>query len=743
VTIDMPEPPHPGPLPHGEREKSSELAACGTKTTLRQALLSPRSVAIVGQSNDVSKTAGRPLKYLRQAGFPGRIYPINPGRETVVGERAWPSLAALPETPDHAYIVTPTEAAIEAVAECGRRGVEVATVLADGFAEAGEDGAARVARLREICAATGIRVVGPSSLGVVDLRSKAMLTANAAFDEKDLPVGRIFAASHSGSMIGALVSRGKARGIGFAGLVSVGNEIDLSLGEICELTLDDPDIDGYMLFLETMRNMDALRRFAHAAAARKKPIIAYKLGRSIEARELAVSHTGALAGEDDVADAFLTACGIARVDTLDGLIEGLPLIARVPARKSGARRGRIGVLSTTGGGATMVIDPLASRGVAIEPPSADTLARLAAAGITVKPARLIDLTTAGTRYDVMKAALDILTTAPEFDLILSVVGSSARFHPELAVRPIIDSAGATIPIAAYLVPEAPEALAALSAAGIPNFHTPEACADAIAAALKRRAPAHPSSWPGLSRPSTSSKPRAQPDVDARHEAGRDVANHETRVLDERDAYELIDRLGILCAPSIVVDADVVHAPALPFPYPVVVKALSAGIAHKTEMGGVVLDVADGESVLAAIREIRDSVNERRSGTRLDHVLVQPMMSGLAEVLVSYRVDPDVGPLVMVAAGGVFTEIYRDRSLRLAPVDLATAREMIAEVRGLAPLAGYRGKPKGDLDALAQAIVALSGLVVQSNVLEAEINPLIVRSAGEGVVAVDALVRLMV
>jgi succinyl-CoA synthetase beta subunit len=182
---------------------------------------------------------------------------------------------------------------------------------------------------------------------------------------------------------------------------------------------------------------------------------------------------------------------------------------------------------------------------------------------------------------------------------------------------------------------------------------------------------------------------------------------------------------------------------LPFRYPVVVKALSAEIAHKTEIGGVVLDVADTDGLLGAISQISETINQRRPGAHLGRFLVQPMISGLGEVLIGYRVDPDVGPLAMVAAGGVFTEIYRDRSLRLAPVDLETAREMIAEVRGLAPLAGYRGKPKGDLDALARALVALSGLVAQSNVLEAEINPLIVRPAGQGVVAVDALVKLMV
>ena len=713
--------------------------ATETTRTLRQALLSPRSVVIVGQSNDAGKTAGRPLKYLRQAGYAGTIYPINPRRETVLGERAWPSVAALPEVPDHAYIVTPTEGAVAAVAECGAAGVPVATILANGFAEAGEAGRAREAELRDICARTGIRLIGPSSLGVVNLRDKVLLTANAAFAEADLPVGRIFAASHSGTMIGALMSRGKARGIGFAGLVSVGNEVDLTVGEICAATLDDPDIDGYVLFLETLRGAHALQAFALAAAARHKPIIAYKLGRSSEARELAVSHTGALAGEDDVATAFLADCGIARVDTFDGLIEGLPLVARVPAARERPRKPTVGVVTTTGGGATMVVDRLAASGIAVEAPSVATLARFAAAGIDVAPARLVDLTTAGTRYDVMKPALDILLTAPEFDLILSVVGSSARFHPELAVQPIVDSRAAAKPLAAFLVPDAPQALTQLAHAGVPAFRTPEACADAIAAALRRRAPRpmvararpSPSPWPGLSRPSTSSSGDLKKDVDGRHEAGHD------RMLDELEAGVLMDRLGIARAPALAFDAALTHAPDLPFPYPVAVKALSAAIAHKTDFGGVALGVADGTALVEAARRIRTSVAER-AGTRLDRVLVQPMISGIGEALIGYRVDPDVGPLVMVAAGGVMTEIYADRSLRLAPVDLPVAHEMIGEVKGLRVLAGYRGKPAGDLDALAHAIVALSRLAHDHAVAEAEINPLIVKH--DGVVAVDALVR---
>jgi acyl-CoA synthetase (NDP forming) len=683
---------------------------------LRDALFAPHSVAIVGQSDDASKTAGRPLKFLRQLGYAGRIYPINPRRDTVLGERAWPSLAALPEAPEHAYIVTQTEAAVAAVEECGRLGVKIATVLADGFAETGAVGMAREARLRAVCATTGIRIVGPSSLGVVDLRTKSMMTANAAFDEKDLPVGRIFAASHSGSLIGALLTRGKARGVGFAGLVSVGNEVDLSLGDICAATLDDPGIDSYMLFLETMRHADALRRFALAAAERGKPILAYKLGRSAAARELAVSHTGALAGEDDVADVFLRSCGIARVDTFDALIEGLPLLARVPpvAREG---RGRVGVVTTTAGGATMVVDPLASRGVAIEHASAATLARLAAAGIEVKPARLIDLTIAGAQYDTVKSTLDILLSAPEFDLVLVVIGSSARAQPEKTVRPIIESADAGKPLAAFIAPEAPEALAALSQAGVPSFHTPEACADAIAAALARQAP-------------RVLQIRSSP-----------PAAGDGRVLDELGAGAVLDRLGIARAPSVALDIGITQAPALPFPYPVAVKVLSAEIAHKTDVGGVALGIKDGEALIATIRKIAADVAEQNAGARAERVLVQPMLIGLGEALVGYRVDRDVGPLIMVAAGGVLTEIARDRSLQMAPVDFAMARDMIAEVRGLIPLSGYRGRPKGDLDALAQAIVALSRLADDPTIAEAEINPLIVRLAGQGVVAVDALVKL--
>lgn len=643
--------------------------------SLADFLLRPRSVALVGASDDPAKTAGRPLRFLRQSGFRGAIYPVNARRETVLGEKAWPSLESLPEAPEHAYVLAPTESVVEIVEQCARKGVKVATILAAGFAEAGEQGIERERQLKVLVEKTGIRVVGPSSLGVVNLKNGLLLTANAAFAEAGLPAGDVLVASHSGTMIGALVSRGKARGIGFGALVSIGNEVDVGIGELCAATLDSPEVSGYLLFLETLRKADELRRFALAARERGKPVVAYKLGRSRVGAELALTHTGALAGEDDVADAFLRDCGIARVQTFEGLLESLPLVKKLPLVK---RKPRVAVVTTTGGGAAMVVDQLGVRGI--------------------DQVRTHDLTLAGARYDVMKGALDRLLGGDECDLVVAVVGSSARFNPDLAVKPILDSRGAAKPLAAFLVPEAPEALLSLTRAGVPCFRTPEACADAIASGFARREP----------KPFESLV----------------VKRQENKTLDELESYALLERLGIEHAPAVAYRPGL----PLPFPYPVVAKILSAELTHKSDAGGVILGIGNEDELKAALARLPAG-----------RVLVQQQLEGLAEVLVGYRVDPQVGPIVMVASGGVLAELLQDRSLRLAPVDLASAREMIAEVKGLRALAGYSGGQAADMEALARAVAALSELARDPAVAELEINPLLVRR--EGVVAVDAVARL--
>lgn len=686
--------------------------------TLSNALLKPKSVALVGISDDVSKTAGRPLHFLRNAGYKGTIYCINPRRETVQGEKAFPSLTALPEVPDHVYVLTAADLALEVVEECGRLGVPVVTLIASGFSESGHEGIERENKLRELKAKYQTRILGPSSLGIVNLYEDLFLTANAAFAEPGLPKGNIFCASHSGSMIGSLTSRGRNHHTGFYGLVSVGGEVDLSVGEICLATLDNPDIHGYMLFLESMRHADKLREFAVKAAELNRPVVVFKLGRSQVAADLAVSHTGSMAGEDAVAEAFFKDCGIARVETLDGFLNAIPLLSKVEPQTANQKKVNVGVLTTTGGGAAMVVDQLGIRNVSVVSPTEDTIRKLNERGVEVSAGGIIDLTLAGTKYEVMKAALEVLDDAPEFDLVLVASGSSARYHPNLAVKPIVDSiATYKKPLVSFLVPDAPEALKQLKQAGVPCFQSPEACADVINAAFSRRIP--------TAIPQVSSK---------------EFAN--TVTLDEDSAYKLLQPLGIQNAPYQVL---LIHdsADRLTIEYPVVVKVLHDQISHKTEVGGVILHVNNANDLKNAIAQIKHNVEQHCPELIVEKVLVQSMVKGLGEVLVGFKRDKDVGPIVMLAAGGVLTELYKDSAMRLAPVTLESAYEMISEVKGLKALDGFRGKAKGDLKAVAETVVAFSQLALSSEyyIEEAEMNPLIVNVQGQGVTAVDALVHI--
>lgn len=687
-----------------------------TTDRLALSLLNPASVAVVGASNDPAKPTGRPQRFLAQAGYRGTTYLVNPTRDTVQGEKAWPSLSALPEVPEHVYVMTGAEPAIESVRECARLGVRVATVLSSGFAEEGDEGREREDRLR--AAAGGrVRLVGPSSLGVVNPRSGVMLTGNAAFGEPDTPRGGVFVASQSGSVIGALVSRARGRGVGFAGLVSTGGEADLSVGEICAATLNDPGVTSYALFLESLRHAEDLASFAREAHEAGKPVAVYKLGRSDQAAALAVSHTGALAGEDSESDAFFSACGFARVTHFEGLIEALPLLERVPA--STARRDpRIGVVTTTGGGAAIMVDQLAVRGLSIVAPSGKLVEDLNTAGAPVPHSLVADLGLAGARHDIVTKALRLMQDSGEFDLIVFVIGSSARLNPELAVQAIAARGDHDVPLVAFALPEAPDAAALLNSSGVPAFRTPESCADVIAATFHRRVC------------TIGSGP-----------AARSAASSTT--LNELASAAVLRRRSISAPPTVALDIASIDGPLdLPFGFPVVVKGLSSDLPHKTEAGGVVLGITGPEELRDAAKRVVANIAAYDPRIVVDRVLVQRMVDGgVAEALVGYRVSPDVGPLVVLSTGGVLAEVFADSSVRLAPVSLETAHEMIREVTGLAPVRGYRGAPAGDVDALANAIVGMSELAVhEPDVIEAEVNPLSIAAEGLGVTALDALVR---
>ncbi len=664
-----------------------------------KSLLAPRRIALVGASGDPARLTARAQIYLRRHGYDGALFPVNPRASEILGEPAFASVEDIPGEIDFAYILLGTQQVEAQLAAVAAKGAEVACILADGFAEAGPEGQALQDRCVVAARAAGLRLLGPNSMGIINIPAHIAASVNAALEAETLPAGRIALVSQSGSMLGAIMGRGAARGMGFSHLIATGNEADLTAGEIAAMLVDEPGVDVVMLFLEAIRQPQHYAHAAWKAHRAGKPIIAYKLGRSPYGAELATSHTGALAGSDAAADAFFRAHGILRATMLESFLE---LPALVMGRKPHAQTHRaVSVMTTTGGGGAMAVDALGVAGIEARIPDAHATAKLHA--VDMHPhGRLLDMTLAGTKPDRVEAAIVALAAARDTDVVVPVIGSSAQFRPHDAVAGIVrgrDAVGEAKPVAAFLVPQADASLRLLAEAGIPAFRTPESLADAMRAFLDWRAP--------LATP---------------HMAAPEVALPERP--DEADAREVFAALGLATDFARFTDA-----PPVDLRYPVALKILSPDLAHKTEVGGVALNIPDAAALRTAMLNMRARVAKAAPQAGITGFLAQPMAKGLAEVILGFRRDPEVGPVVLLGAGGVLAELHRDVALRLAPLHLDEARAMIAEVRALRVIEGWRGLPRGDVDALAHAIVAVSRLAAMDGIAEAEINPLMIHEAG--------------
>ena len=685
---------------------------------LSDALFSPKTVALIGASGDAKKNTSRPQRFLRKHGYTGRIIPINPGRSEIFGEKAYPDLMSVPEAIDHAFIMVPADAVEAAIEQCVEKKVITATIYSDGFAETGEEGRRKQEQVLAIARAGGVRVLGPNCIGILSIQPSLALSVNAVLEMDHIKAGPFAIVSQSGSMTGGLLSRGLGRGAGFSKLISVGNEADIGVGELTDMLVDDPHTGAILLFLETLRDADRLAHAARRAYAANKPVIVYKLGRSDIGQDLAASHTGALAGADEVADTFFRTHGMLRVDMLETLFELPALIAG----QKPATRHRVAVMTTTGGGAAAVVDRLGTFGVDVIPPTDRVVDNLAQKKISITRARLTDLTLAGAKKEIFSAVLDELLASDHADLVLAVVGSSAALHPQIAIEPIAEANRRGKPLAAFLAPHAETSLGLLTNAGVAGFRTPESCADAIRAWRD---------WtPPLEVPAADKQKVAAAMSLLKAMPGNQI--------NEFDACKVFAALGIPhAATAVIAKPD----QAADVAFPVVAKILSPDILHKTDAGGVVLNIADAAALKDAAAQILTRIKTKHPAAKINGILVQRMEKGLAEVILGFRRDPQVGPVVVLGAGGVLAEIYKDIAIRIAPVSIDTARAMVEEVRGLAVIRGYRGLPRGDCDALAAAVVAMSQLAVLDGrtVNDAEINPLIVKPAGQGVVAVDGLI----
>ncbi len=685
---------------------------------LAQALFAPQSIALIGASGDAKKNTSRPQRFLRKHGYTGRIVPVNPGRTEIFGEPAYPDLNSVPGIIDHAFIMVPAPAVAAAIAQCVAKKVPVATIYSDGFAETGAAGRLEQEELVRIARAGGVRLLGPNCIGLYSSEPPCSLSVNAVLEQLDITPGPLAIVSQSGSMMGGLLSRGLGRGVGFSKLVSVGNECDLGVGEIADCLVDDPHTGAILLFLETIRDAERLAHAARRACAAGKPVVVYKLGRSAVGQDLAASHTGALAGADEVADAFFRAHGMLRIDMLETLFE-LPALL---AGQKPARRHRVAVMTTTGGGAATVVDRLGTLGLEVVPPSNPVIANLARMNIKISSATLTDLTLAGAKKEIYAAVVQELLASDHCDLVLAVAGSSAQFQPQIAIEPIVEADRHGKPFAVFLAPHAEASLKLLAAAGIAGFRTPESCADAIRAWRDWRTPA--------ASPATDEHKTLAAAAMLQSVAGKQI--------NEFDACKVFAALGVPYAPSAII---AMPDESVDIAFPVAAKILSPDIAHKTDAGGVALNIADAAELARAAKEILGRVGAKHPDAKINGILVQRMERGLAEVILGFRHDPQVGPIVVLGVGGVLAEIYKDIAIRLAPVTIETARAMVEEVKGLATIRGYRGLPRGDCEALAKAVAAMSQLARLAGrvIAEAEINPLVVKREGDGVVAVDGLI----
>ena len=708
-------------------------------TALRQMLLEPKVVAFVGVSEDPGKLSARPWQFCCQHGFKGRLYIVNPLRKKVLGQTAYPSVSDIPAKVDHVYILLRADLVGLALDDCIAAGVKVVSILADGFAEVGEEGMARQANLVVKANAAGVMLIGPNSMGVVNINAGFVCTTNAAFKTERLKLGRLAVLSQSGSLIGALISRGQARNINFSKLISLGNEAQTCCGTLGSTLVDDTTIDGFLLFLETIRNPDKFALFASEAKRRGKPIVAYVLGKSQEGQSLSILHTGAMTGEADAISAFLAHHNIAEVDQFDALLEAPALLMK--KEKFDGRPRCATVITTTGGGGAMVVDQLGIRGVKISGLSASSRRFFRDQNIPHGSGKLVDVTLAGAQYEIMKPAISQLIKDKETGLIIVAIGSSAQFNPELAVKPIIDAVRENpdgAPVIAFPLPLASESITTLESANIPCFGGVESCANSVSLFLREAVECFGSALREKNKEmlirrhleTVFSSLKPAKDGGLLNEVDSNRVFRALGITGPRQLFVPIKNASSISNPSVFEEIDLC--------YPLVAKLVSTDLPHKTDYGAVVLDIRDRTSLDAAAHKMLANVKKLAPDAKIEGFLIQEMVDGLGEAIVGLKHDNLVGPIVTVGVGGILAEIYRDMSIRPAPVSLPVARQMIAEVKGFAMLRGYRGKVKGDLEALAKLIVDLSSLSYVRRICGAEINPVLV--CVDGVQMLDAVIH---
>lgn len=685
-------------------------------------LLRPSSIAIIGASDEPSRIGGRPLAYLLAAGFRGPLYPVNSKRPTVQGLKAYPTIAAVPGPVDFAVIAVPAEQAVEAARDCAARGVGAVCIFTAGFSEVGPAGAALQDRIAAIARESGMRVLGPNCLGLFSTENGFYPTFSTTLDRGLPKPGRLSVVTQSGAFGSHIFFTAIGRGLGMRYWITTGNESDVDVGECLQWVAEDPGTDVIMAYTEGVKDGPRFIAGLEAARARRKPVIFMKVGRSELGAAAVSSHTASLAGTDAIYDAVLRRHGVYRARTAEEMVD----IAYVALGGIYPASDRLGLVTISGGVGALMADDAAERGLQVPALPEDAQRRLKELVPFASPRNPIDLT-AQPFNDIKLVArnLEIALREGGYDSLIaffsSVAGSPAIAEPmRLAIRDLQSIRPDCLLVVSAVIPDALRA--AYEADGIPVFEDPSRAVAAVAALVAfGRSLRQP---PALPKSQARAKRTLAP-VSSEHDAKRLLAEWRIPILDERlvrSADEAVEAFRALNGP-------------------VVLKIASTDIAHKTEIGGVLLNLANADSVRAGFAELIQRAAARAPGARVDGVLVAPYVSGGVETILGVKRDPIFGPVIMFGLGGIFVEVLKDVALRPAPIDRADALSMIADIKGRAILEGTRGQPPSDTEVLADTLVNLSQFAAAhaDEIESIDINPFLVLPRGRGGYALDALV----
>ena len=703
-----------------------------------EALFRPKSIAIAWASSDVNKIGGLALKYLLKQGYKGKIYPVNPKYNEVQGLKCYPSIQDIPQEIDAAVLVMRAQDVGPVLRDCAQKGAKAAAVPVIGFSEVGGEGKKRQDEIEAICQSSGLRICGPNTNGLLNLVDGVALGYSPAHEY--VIRGRLGFVTQSGALISALVPRFAKNGIGLSYFVAAGNQLNLEVCDYARYLLDDPDTDVIALYIEGLKNADKFLDIADLALERGKPLIIMKIGRSELAARTALSHTASLVGSDRVFDTICKQKGLIRVDDFDSLISVCSVFLNCKLPKG---RG-VGVISTSGAATGLVADHGMDQGLFF-PELSDRTKQEARAILPGWPAsgemkNLWDLPAAlpGKMEDLSRRAVEIFVNDENLNVILTILAGVDKVSAMAVSSAVLEVSKTTDKPFILLV--AMGSLRDFEAKIFDGSHIPIVTSaanatEAIAALIQ---------YSQNLKKYKESRDFGESQVAVNVEEIEKSLRSGSQTLTEYESKKLLSLYGITTTEEAIAKSpqEAVEI-AKRIGYPVALKVVSAQVMHKTDAGAIRLNVDNEMKLMAAFHEVIANTKKYDATADIQGVLIQEMVEGGTEVIVGVSHDLQFGATIMFGLGGIFVELLKDISIRVAPITRREAGEMVREIKGAKILEGFRGRPEADIECLINTLLSISRLCddLGEMISAIDINPLMVFANGKGVKVVDALIRL--